>query len=181
MVTARAIIIGATKRRTEVSAQYESETGHPDFNEAVMTPEREALVRATWQRFVPHATEHFGYFYEKLFELDPDARAMFAKANMELQRHRLLEMMGQLIEELDQPEQFVTDLVVLGRRHVGYGVRDSDYDAAGVALLWTLEKALGDEFTPEARSAWTEAYHQIASIMRRVSTVVSGTHPTTIH
>ena len=146
-----------------------------------MTPEREALVRATWRRFEPLADEHFGYFYEKLFELDPDAKAMFAKANMDLQRHRLMEMLGQLVSELDDPERFVTDLVVLGRRHVGYGVRDSDYDSAGVALLWTLEKALGDAFTPDARSAWTEAYQQIASIMRRVSTVVSGTHPTTAH
>ena len=100
---------------------------------------------------------------------------------MDLQRHRLMEMLGQLVSELDDAERFVTDLVVLGRRHVGYGVRDSDYDAAGIALLWTLERALGDDFTPEARSAWTEAYQQIASVMRRVSTVVSGTHPTTAH
>ena len=146
-----------------------------------MTPEREALVRATWQRFEPHAADHFRYFYDKLFELDPAAKAMFAKANMDLQRHRLMETIGQLIAELEHPEQFVTDLVILGRRHVAYGVRDSDYDSAGVALLWTLEKALGDEFTPEARSAWTEAYQHIASVMRRVSTVVSGTHPTTAH
>ena len=143
-----------------------------------MTPEREALVRATWRRFEPLAAEHFRYFYDKLFELDPEAKAMFAKANMDLQRHRLMEMMGQLISEFEHPEQFVTDLVVLGRRHVAYGVRDSDYDSAGVALLWTLEEALGDEFTPEARSAWAEAYQQISAIMRRVSTVVSGTHPT---
>ena len=143
-----------------------------------MTPEREALVRATWRRFEPHAADHFSYFYDKLFELDPEAKAMFARANMDLQRHRLMEMLGQLIAEIGSPEAFVTNLVILGRRHAGYGVRDSDYDAAGIALLWTLEKALGDEFTPEARSAWTEAYHQIASIMRRVSTIVSGTHPT---
>ena len=146
-----------------------------------MTPEREALVRATWRRFEPHAADHFRFFYDKLFELDPDSRAMFARANMDLQRHRLMETLGHLVAEIDDPERFVTDLVVLGRRHVGYGVRDSDYDAAGVALLWTLEKALGDEFTPEARSAWTEAYQAISSIMRRVSTVVSGTHPTPTH
>ena len=146
-----------------------------------MTPEREALVRDTWHRFEPHAADHFRYFYDKLFELDPDAKAMFAKANMDLQRHRLMEMMGQLIAEIGHPEQFVTSLVILGRRHVAYGVRDSDYDSAGVALLWTLEKALGDGFTAEARSAWTEAFQQISSIMRRVSTVVSGTHPTVAH
>ena len=141
-----------------------------------MTPEREQLVRDTWKRFEPKAADHARYFYDKLFELDPETSTMFASANMDLQRHRLMESLGMLVAELDDPEQFVTDLVTLGRRHGAYGVRDSDYDAAGVALLWTLEKALGDEFTPEARSAWTEAYQAIASVMRRVGTVVTGSH-----
>src|SRR5262245_42953629 len=122
-----------------------------------MTPEREQLVRDTWKRFEPKAADHARYFYDKLFELDPDSAAMFARANMDEQRHRLMETIGMLIGEIDDPERFVTDLVVLGKRHGGYGVRDSDYDAAGVALLWTLEKALGPDFTPEARAAWTEA------------------------
>jgi hemoglobin-like flavoprotein len=143
-----------------------------------MTPEREQLVRDTWKRFEPKAADHARYFYDKLFELDPETSTMFASANMDLQRHRLMESLGMLVAELDDPEQFVTDLVTLGRRHGAYGVRDSDYDAAGVALLWTLEKALGPDFTPEARAAWTEAYHAIASVMRRVSTITTGSHPT---
>lgn len=143
-----------------------------------MTPEREALVRATWSRFAPQADEHARFFYDKLFELDPDCRAMFSTATMSEQRHRLVEMLGQLVAELHDPEQLVPDLVMLGKRHVTYGVRDSDYDAAGVALLWTLEKALGSDFTPEARSAWTEAYQSISSVMRRVGTVITGAHKT---
>lgn len=141
-----------------------------------MTPEREQLVRETWRRFEPKAPDYARFFYDKLFELDPESRAMFGRANMDEQRHRLMETLGQLVAELDDAERLITDLVVLGRRHAVYGVRDSDYDSAGVALLWTLEQALGPEFTPEARAAWIEAYHAIASVMRRVSTVVSATH-----
>jgi nitric oxide dioxygenase len=141
-----------------------------------MTSEREQLVRDTWKRFEPKAADHARYFYDKLFELDPETPAMFARANMDLQRHRFMETLGMLIAELHDPEQLVTDLVSLGRRHAPYGVRDSDYDAAGVALLWTLEKALGPEFTPEARSAWIEAYQAIASVMRRVTAVTTGQH-----
>ncbi|HUQ80518.1 MAG TPA: globin family protein [Gemmatimonadaceae bacterium] len=141
-----------------------------------MTPEREALVQSTWSRFAPRAEDHARFFYDKLFELDPDCRGMFTTATMSEQRHRLMEMLGHLVAELHDPEQLVTDLVVLGRRHVVYGVRDSDYDAAGVALLWTLERALGADFTPEARSAWTEAYQSIASVMRRAGTVITGSH-----
>jgi nitric oxide dioxygenase len=139
-----------------------------------MTPEREQLVRDTWKQFEPKAADHARYFYDKLFEIDPETTAMFSRADMDLQRHRLMESLGMLIAELDDPERLVTDLVTLGRRHVAYGVRDSDYDAAGIALLWTLEKALGPDFTPEARAAWIEAYHSIASIMGRVTTVTTA-------
>lgn len=141
-----------------------------------MTPEREQLVRDTWKRFEPKAAEHARFFYDKLFELDPETKGMFARANMDIQRHRLMETFGMLVTELDDAERLVSDLVVLGRRHGAYGVRDSDYDAAGVALLWTLERALGPEFTAEARLAWTEAYTTIATVMRRISAVTTGTH-----
>jgi hemoglobin-like flavoprotein len=47
----------------------------------------------------------------------------------------------------------------------------------GTALIGTLEEALGDQFTPELRSAWTEAYLLISSLMRRGAAKVSGTFP----
>jgi hemoglobin-like flavoprotein len=133
---------------SRVFAPLSQKTGH----DATMTPEREQLVRDTWTRFEPKAAEHARFFYDKLFELDPELPALFAKANMDEQRHRLMESLGMLVRELDDPEQLVTDLASLGRRHGAYGVRDSDYSAAGVALLWTLEKALGSDFTPDARA-----------------------------
>jgi hemoglobin-like flavoprotein len=139
-----------------------------------MSPEREQLVRETWRRFEPLAADHARYFYEKLFELDPEARELFERTNLDEQRHRLMATLGELVVEIDDPERFVPHLAMLGRRHMTYGVRDSDYDAAGVALLWTLENALGPSFTPEARAAWTEAYTAMSAIMRRVATRASG-------
>ena len=62
-----------------------------------MTPEREQIVRDTWKRFEPKAADHARYFYDKLFELDPETTTMFARANMDLQRHRLMESLGMLI------------------------------------------------------------------------------------
>ena len=53
-----------------------------------------------------------------------------------------------------------------GRRHVHYGVQDHEYDSVGTALLWTLERGLGSEFTPEVRNAWTEVYLLVAALAR---------------
>ena len=145
----------------------------------MISPDHERLVQETWKQFEPVAAEHARFFYDKLYELDPEVRRLFASTDMDEQRHRLMESIGYLVSEIGDTDRFVTDLVALGRRHAGYGVRDSDYDAAGVALVWTLERALGPVFTPEVREAWSEAYRAIASVMRRVSTVVTGAHKTT--
>ena len=142
----------------------------------MLTPENERLVQETWSKFAPVAAEHARYFYDKLYELDPESQALFARTDMDEQRHRLMETIAHLVSQIGNTDRFVSELIALGRRHAGYGVRDSDYDAAGVALLWTLERAMGSGFTPEVRAAWTETYQTMASIMRRVSTVITGSH-----
>jgi hemoglobin-like flavoprotein len=54
----------------------------------------------------------------------------------------------------------------LGARHADYGVRDEHYATVGAALLWTLEKGLGEAFTADVRSAWSRAYAVLAGTMQ---------------
>ena len=44
------------------------------------------------------------------------------------------------------------------------------YASVGSALLWTLEKGLGETFTPEVKDAWGTAYGLLASHMREAGT-----------
>ena len=53
----------------------------------------------------------------------------------------------------------------MGKRHVGYGVKPEHYALVGGALLWTLEKGLGADFTSEVKAAWTETYISLAGVM----------------
>jgi hemoglobin-like flavoprotein len=135
-----------------------------------MQAETERLVRESWARFEPIAVESARYFYEKLFELDPEAQRLFAQTNMEAQYRKVMAMFTEIVRLLDHPEELVSELADLGRRHVHYGVQDSQYDSVGVALLWTLERGLGEHFTPEVRDAWTEAYLYVSAIARRATT-----------
>ena len=132
-----------------------------------MTPENERLVRQSWQQFEPMAVASAAFFYEKLFELDPDARPLFARTDMEAQGRKVMHMFAEIVRSLDRPEQLVPEVADLGRRHVHYGVRDDQYGSVGTALLWTLERVLGPAFTPAVRDAWTEAYLLCAVILRR--------------
>jgi hemoglobin-like flavoprotein len=132
-----------------------------------MTPENERLVRQSWKQFEPMAVASAAFFYEKLFELDPDARPLFARTDMEAQGRKVMHMFAEIVRSLDRPEQLVPEVADLGRRHVHYGVRDDQYGSVGTALLWTLERVLGPAFTPAVRDAWTEAYLLCAIILRR--------------
>jgi len=56
-------------------------------------------------------------------------------------------------------------LQALGKRHVGYGVKDAHYQTVGGALLKTLGQGLGEGFTPAVKDAWTAVYGVMVSVM----------------
>jgi hemoglobin-like flavoprotein len=134
-----------------------------------MTAEQLELVRTSWQHFEPTLREAGAQFYERLFALDPAVQRLFAAIDMAEQERKLMAMFAEIVRVLDQPDQLVSDVAALGRRHVHYGVKDGDYESVGAALLWTLEQGLGDAFTAEVQAAWTEAYLLVATVMRRAA------------
>lgn len=132
-----------------------------------MTPERLQLVRASWRLLEPDAAAAAVSFYDKLFEIDPAARALFTATDMSAQRTKLIRMLTAIVDATEDDAKLVGMLAQLGRRHANHDVRDADYDAVGASLLWMLECSLDDRFTPEVRDAWAEIYRLIAGIMRR--------------
>ena len=134
------------------------------------------LVQESWARFEPMAVPSARYFYEKLFELDPEATQLFARTDMDAQCKKVMIMFAEIVRTIDQPETLVAEVADLGRRHMHYGVHDSQYDSVGAALLWTLEQGLGEHFTSEVRDAWTEAYLYVSTIARRATIRESKEH-----
>ncbi len=130
-----------------------------------MTPEQKTLVQDSFAKVAPIADQAAGLFYERLFEIDPALRPMFPE-NMAEQKKKLMQMIAAAVRGLDDLGSLVPVVRDLGVRHVGYGVQDAHYDTVGTALLWTLEKGLGDSFTPETRDAWTEVYSVLATTMK---------------
>ena len=131
-----------------------------------MTPEQTAIVRATWSQVSPIADQAAVMFYDRLFEIDPSTEPLFKADGLPEQRRKLMQTLDHLVQGLDRIEDLVPAIQDLGRRHVAYGVRDAHYDSVGAALLWTLERGLGDHWTPEAKGAWTEVYTLTAGVMR---------------
>ena len=129
-----------------------------------MTPKEIEVVQRSFAKVAPIADTAAKLFYERLFELDPSLRPLF-KTDMDEQGHRLMTMIAAAVEGLGNLETLVPVVQELGRRHVGYGVKPKHYDIVGQALLETLEKGLGPEFTPEVKAAWTSAYTVLSGTM----------------
>ena len=53
----------------------------------------------------------------------------------------------------------------LAIRHVDYGVRPEHYAPVGAALIWVMERSLGDDFTDEVRAAWLAVYDALSGLM----------------
>jgi len=130
-----------------------------------MTAEQVAAIQASWAQVLPIADTAAALFYQRLFELDPSLEAMF-KGDMTEQGRKLMAMINTAVNGLDRLESIVPAVQELGRRHVGYGVKDEDYDTVGAALLWTLEQGLGSNFTPELGVGWATAYGVLADTMK---------------
>lgn len=130
-----------------------------------MTPRQKELVQSSWEKVVPIADTAASLFYGRLFELDPSLRPMF-KTDIKEQGKKLMQMIGAAVRGLDNLGALVPTVQALGRRHTGYGVKDEHYDTVAVALLWTLEKGLGDAFTVEVKEAWVVVYTILADTMK---------------
>lgn len=104
-------------------------------------------------------------FYGRLFALDPSLRRMF-RGDMDEQGRKLMATLSFVVDKLGRLPELLPAVQSLGRRHAAYGVRDEHYAEVATALLWTLEQALGEAFTPAVRAAWAEAYDTLAGAMQ---------------
>ena len=124
------------------------------------------LVQSTWKRVLPIADQAASLFYDKLFELDPEIKALFSHTEMEAQKKKLLQMINVAVNGLKRLDDIVPAVQELGKRHVEYGVQEAHYDTVGTALLWTLEQGLDEAFTSQVKNAWGATYTLLADTMK---------------
>lgn len=138
-----------------------------------MTPEKIKLVQDSFAKVAPIADTAADLFYGRLFEIAPEVRPMFPE-DMSGQKGKLMSMLGTAVTNLHQVETIIPAVQELGRNHVAYGVKDEHYKPVGEALIWTLEKGLGDDFTPDVKDAWVETYTTIQGVMTAAAAEVEA-------
>lgn len=133
--------------------------------ERQMTSEQKALVRDSLQRLLPMSETAAELFYSRLFYLDPSLRHLF-KVDIQEQASKFMEMIRLLASDLEQPDEFRAAVSELGLRHAGYGVKASNYNTVGEALIWAIDMSMGRQGTPELHAAWVEFYAVVSDQMK---------------
>ncbi|WP_414664581.1 globin domain-containing protein [Horticoccus sp. 23ND18S-11] len=129
-----------------------------------MTPTEVELVQHSFRRLSPLADQVAGLFCARLFELDPRVRSLFCGC-LHDQGRTWIATLGSAVASLHDLESLLPSMRALGARHGGQGLLEEHYAAVGDALLWTLHKGLGPEFTPAVREAWFATYSLLAQAM----------------
>lgn len=129
-----------------------------------LTNEQIQLVTESFGKVAPIANQAAAMFYERLWEIAPETKRLFKATNMQQQGEKLMQMIGIAVGALNNLEAIIPAVQDLGRRHIAYGVSKADYEPVGAALLWTLEQGLGEAFTPDVKTAWTDVYGILVSV-----------------
>lgn len=122
------------------------------------------LVQESFSKVVPISETAAVIFYDRLFEVAPSVRAMFPD-DMSGQRKKLMMMLAAVVKGLGNLNSILPAASALAKRHVGYGAQPEHYPVVGGALLWTLEKGLGEAWTSDVADAWTAAYGTLSGYM----------------
>ena len=129
-----------------------------------MNPSQVKLVQDSFAKVAPISEQAAVLFYNRLFEVAPGVRAMFPD-DMTEQRKKLMGMLAAVVNGLGNLESILPAASALAKRHVGYGAKAEHYPVVGGTLLWTLEKGLGDAWTPDVAAAWTATYGTLSGYM----------------
>jgi hemoglobin-like flavoprotein len=129
-----------------------------------MTPSQIKLVQDSFAKVTPISDQAAIMFYDRLFEVAPQVRALFPDDLAE-QRKKLMVTLAVVVRGLSDLPSILPAASALAKRHVGYGAVAEHYPVVGGALLWTLEKGLGGGWTPEVAEAWTAAYGTLSGYM----------------
>ena len=122
------------------------------------------MIQASFAQVAPIAETAADIFYTRLFEIAPEVKPMF-KGDLSEQGKKLMTTLGVVVNGLKDLDKIVPVAQQLAVKHVDYGVKAEHYQPVGEALIFTLEKGLGDAFTPELKEAWVGAYTTLSGVM----------------
>jgi nitric oxide dioxygenase len=128
-----------------------------------MTPDQVKAIQESFAKVAPIAEQAAALFYRRLFETAPAVKPLF-RGDMAEQGRKLTATLAVVVNGLGNIEAILPAASALAKRHVAY-VKAADSAPIGEALLWTLERGLDAQRTPELAAAWGAADGVLSDFM----------------
>jgi hemoglobin-like flavoprotein len=122
------------------------------------------LIRARFGEVLLAGDSASAIFYDRLFELAPETRALFAN-DLAQQGRLLIATLAKVVTGLSHQREVLPALRELAIRHVAYGARVEHYAIVGEALIWMVGRVSVPRFDPAIEMAWRAAYDLVAQTM----------------
>src|SRR5262245_48236553 len=133
-----------------------------------MNAQQIEFVRQSFDAMWPIRKQLAHSFYDKFFEIDPDARRLFPN-DMERLHLKLMDAIAAIVGALDDRMRLHGIVSETGRHHAQLGAQPAHFVTFGDALIWCLERQFGPAFTPDVRAAWVALYADVQTEMTRAS------------
>ena len=121
-------------------------------------------VRTSFDRVWAFSARTADLFYGRLFEIAPEVRPLFRRG-MDEQKSKFMSTLAVIVGSLDDNSKLITLTESLARQHDSYGILPAHYELVGEALLWSLERGLGEDWTPGVTASWSKAYGIVSNFM----------------
>src|SRR5207253_10335695 len=95
-----------------------------------MTPDQVKLVQESFAKVAPIADQAATIFYDRLFEVAPQVKAMFPTDMIE-QRKKLMATLAVVVNGLSNLASALPAASALAIRHVSYGAKPEHYPVVG--------------------------------------------------
>ncbi len=128
-------------------------------------PDISLEVQATLDLLLKNEDRFASRFYDKVFEIAPETRALF-KNNLKDQGRLLTHMLSGIVYSLSRPSHLKMGLRTLGKNHTKYGVEAFHYPVVKQAILETIQEELGEEYNEDIGHAWEQAMDMIIDLMK---------------
>lgn len=138
------------------------------------------MIRSSWEKVTPNKKHHGQLLFHKLFEIAPEMTDLFpfgddfTKPQFTTHALNIMNALDHAIQNLDNPDVLIPKLRELGQMHAGFELTVKEFQHVGEALIWVLATGLGDDFTPQLRTAWGDVYAIITDVMLGAIKDVNG-------
>ena len=123
-------------------------------------------IKSTVPILKEHGLEITKTFYKRMFENNPEIKAMFNMDKQESgeQPKALAMTILAAAQNIDKLEVLLPAVKKVGAVHVNSKVKPEHYPIIGENLLLAIKEVLGDAATEDVLNAWEEAYGVIAKV-----------------